>query len=113
MDLYEILYLMGFLITLAISIIKINNILGGWQNYDIKAGFILFVVYTLGWGVMFITSMFYIDVLLMSMLFKLANMFFALNGLLLIIELIHVIVTYSQGQQRKSYNAKETLNFKV
>lgn len=113
MELYEIIYLISFLAALGITLIKLSNILSGWQNYDIKDGLILFIGYIMAWGVMFITSMFYISVNLMSMLFKLSNGFFALNSLFLITEIIYLLTTATQKRQIKAYNAKDLLNYKV
>jgi len=115
MELYEILFLIGFIGTILISLVKLINILNGWSVYDVKDGIIWYVGFIISWGTMFITTILYTSgtVLILMQLFKFANLFFGLNTIFTLVEVFISYVAAGQSTQRKAYNAKETLNFKV
>jgi hypothetical protein len=106
----EVLFILQFLIVLAISFYKLYNIISVGQAYNTKISFLLFIGFCITWGVGFMTVMFnsytLTSDLLFIQLFGLENLLFGLNLLFFIIELIMLFAKVGSSPVRP-YNAMQ------
>jgi len=61
MNFYEWIFIIQLLICLAITFLKVYNIMCSGEIYDIKISFLTFGIYALFFGLGFMTAMFSID----------------------------------------------------
>lgn len=115
MDIGEVLFLIQFLVFIAITLYKLYNILSNFETYDIKTGFMLFVLTWLCFGVgmvINITAVGYaIDSagtinLVFSQLFTLESWLVILNTLFMLIELFLFLSKLGIDQTRQAHNSR-------
>lgn len=115
MDLNETLFLIQLLIFLAITLYKVYNIMSNFEKYDIKQGFILFMLLFLCFGVGMIVNISMVNYavdeaatinLTFSQLFTLESWLILFNVLFMIIELFLFLSKLGIDQTRQAHNSR-------
>jgi len=88
MSIYDFLYIVAFLLMMAIFLTKIYNMFMVGKWYDLKIAFILYIVYVLALGVTFFITLINPTRLIYLVLFRLGSWLLAFNTLFLVIELV-------------------------
>ena len=107
MDLTEFMFIIGFLVTIAITLYKIYNAITGWQSYDFAGAIILFIGVVIAWGTVFFINIIEYANTLIQTLYLMATGLFVLNVVLLAIEGFNLITDVAGISNRKRYDTKE------
>lgn len=107
MELYEVMFLLGFLTTIAITLYKTYNTLTGWQKYDFTGAIILFIGVILGWGVVFFINIIKYDNTVVKILYLLSTGLFVLNIVFMTIESFNLVTDTAGITTRKRYDPKD------
>jgi len=106
MNIYEIMFLLQFLVIMGLLLAKLYNVMSKGEKFDLKISFIMFIAYFLFYLVGLIVFLANPEEIIYISLFTLESWLIILNVLFFIIELFlnsaNIAIT-----PVKSYNAKE------
>jgi hypothetical protein len=100
MNIVHAFFMISFIICIVILLLKIYNLLSVGEWYDIKMGFMLFIVYLLAWLVGLVCVLMDLNVQLLITLFKLQTWLMLVNVVALLVELFLLAKIISQPQSR-------------
>ena len=109
-EIFDIIYLLHIFIIVAITLIKVYNIMSMGKLYnvkidedtreekgDLKFTWLLFILFCIGWFLGFIVVNTHTDSVLYIQIFRLSSIFFILNGAFLIAELMLYAKYFTKG----------------
>lgn len=100
MNLYEVLGLLSFLVSLGISLYKLYNLMHKCDKYDLRVGFLLFVGFLFSFLVSFAVMVLNPAELIYSVLFSVSVLFVAFQMILLFAEIVfHMVRNVVQPYQ--------------
>jgi len=106
MNIYEVFFLMQFLIAVGLLLLKFYNLMRPADNYTIEKAIITFIGYFLAYGVGFVVLLANAgEEVLYSLLFRLETWFIGLIVLFFIIEVIYLLKELSMGDTKKAFSS--------
>lgn len=111
MNLSELLFIITILLGLGITLLKLYNLFTACKLYEMKISILLFIGFVMSWFLNFSIFMANPEVIY-SILFKFLNMFFILNVLFLIVEII-INMGFANKKQIESYNPRQGQPFEA
>ncbi len=87
MDIFDLMFIIQFIVLISIIMIKFYNVMSSGLWYDIKIAFVLWAVFLISWGVGGIILMINPTELIFLQLYKLGSWMILLNFVFLAIEI--------------------------
>jgi hypothetical protein len=88
MTIYDILFLLAFMTLIGITLAKLYNLFSVGEFYDIRMGFILFILFFIAYAVAMVNFMILPERTIYMVLFKFQTWFVWINTLFMVIEVI-------------------------